>query len=266
MRRLRVHRRWQKTPRLRFGTRAEPVMPTRCGPADARARVPATEAGLATGRVRYVPEARSTGEGAHEGGTLGTIVRAIREEDHGTVVPLVNEWWGERDMAWLLPRLFFQHFGDTSFAVEEDGKLVAFLIGFVSQAKEGEAYVHFVGVSPERRGTGVGGRLYGLFFEEAKKRGCRKVSCVTSPVNEGSIAFHKAMGLLAEAARRRRGGRRAGARGLRRPGRGPGGVREGAPLSRARRFAASLGRLPRDLQRLRIPPSVATVMLRRVYE
>jgi predicted GNAT superfamily acetyltransferase len=88
---------------------------------------------------------------------LGTIVRAIREEDHGTVVPLVNEWWGGRDMAWLLPRLFFQHFGDTSFAVEEGGELVAFLIGFVSQAKEGEAYVHFVGVSPRGGGRASAG-------------------------------------------------------------------------------------------------------------
>jgi predicted GNAT superfamily acetyltransferase len=130
---------------------------------------------------------------------LGTIVRAIREEDHGTIVPLVNEWWGGRDMSWLLPRLFFQHFGDTSFAVEEGGELVAFLIGFVSQAKEGEAYVHFVGVSPERRGSGVGRRLYGHFFEEVKKRGCRKVSCITSPVNGGSIAFHRAMGFSPKA-------------------------------------------------------------------
>ena len=125
---------------------------------------------------------------------MGITVRAIRESDRGAVVGVVNGWWGGRDMAWLLPRLFFRHFGDTSFAVEEDGKFVAFLIGFVFQAEEGEAYVHFVGVSPERRGTGVGRRLYGLFFEEAEKRGCRKVGCVTSPVNGGSIAFHKAMG------------------------------------------------------------------------
>ena len=130
---------------------------------------------------------------------MGTIVRAIREGDHGTVVPLVDGWWGGREMSWLLPRLFFRHFGDTSFAVEEDGKLVAFLIGFVSQAREGEAYVHFVGVSPERRGTGVGRRLYGLFFEEALRRGCRKVVCITSPVNEGSIAFHRAMGFSPKA-------------------------------------------------------------------
>jgi predicted GNAT superfamily acetyltransferase len=136
-----------------------------------------------------------------------TIVRAIREEDHGTVVSLVNDWWGGRDMAWLLPRLFFQHFGDTSFAVEEEGGgLVAFLIGFVSQAKEGEAYIHFVGVSPEKRGAGVGRRLYGLFFEEAEKRGCRKVSCITSPVNGGSIAFHRAMGFSLKPGDKEEGG------------------------------------------------------------
>lgn len=127
-------------------------------------------------------------------------VRAIRESDHDVIVAVVNEWWGGRNMAWLLPRLFFQHFSGTSFAVEEeDGRLVGFLIGFVSQAREGEAYVHFVGVSPDKRGSGLGRRLYGLFFEEAKKRGCRKVGCITSPVNEGSIAFHKAMGFSPKA-------------------------------------------------------------------
>jgi predicted GNAT superfamily acetyltransferase len=130
---------------------------------------------------------------------MDTTVRAIRESDHGATVAAVGEWWGGRDMSWLLPRLFFQHFGDTGFAVEEDGELVAFLVGFVSQAREGEAYVHFVGVSPDKRGTGVGRRLYGLFFEEVKRRGCRKVSCITSPVNEGSIAFHRAMGFSPKA-------------------------------------------------------------------
>jgi predicted GNAT superfamily acetyltransferase len=97
-------------------------------------------------------------------------------------------------MAWLLPRLFFEHFGDTSFAVEEDGELVVFLIGFGSQSREGEAYIHFVGVRPDRRKEGLGRNLYELFFEEVEKRGCTKVDCITSPVNKGSIAFHTAMG------------------------------------------------------------------------
>src|SRR5215212_11913276 len=97
-------------------------------------------------------------------------------------------------MAWLLPRLFLRHFGDKSFAVEDDGKLIAFLIGFVSQSREGEAYIHFVGVRPDRRKEGLGRHLYELFFEKVEKRGCTKVCCITSPVNKGSIAFHTAMG------------------------------------------------------------------------
>jgi predicted GNAT superfamily acetyltransferase len=101
---------------------------------------------------------------------LGTTVRAIREADHEKVTLVVNEWWGGRDMAWLLPRLFFRHFGDTSFAVEQDGELVAFLIGFVSQSRKGEAYIHFVGVRLDRRKEGIGRHLYELFFEEVEKR------------------------------------------------------------------------------------------------
>jgi predicted GNAT superfamily acetyltransferase len=128
------------------------------------------------------------------GGTLGTTVRTIRESDHEKVASVVNEWWGSRDMAWQLPRLFFRHFGDTSFAVEEDGELIAFLIGFVSQSKEGEAYIHFVGVRPDRRKEGIGRHLYELFFEEVEQRRCTKVGCITSPVNKGSIAFHTAIG------------------------------------------------------------------------
>jgi predicted GNAT superfamily acetyltransferase len=145
------------------------------------------------GRLRLVGCRIAIREQAR-GGTLGTSVRAIRESDHVTVTSVVNEWWESRDMAWLLPRLFFQHFADTSFAVEEDGELIAFLIGFVSQSREGEAYIHFVGVRPDRRKEGIGRHLYELFFEEVEKRRCTKVGCITSPVNEGSIAFHSAMG------------------------------------------------------------------------
>ena len=57
---------------------------------------------------------------------MGATVRAIRESDHEKVTSLVDEWWGGRNLAWLLPRLFFRHFEDTSFAVEEDGELIAF--------------------------------------------------------------------------------------------------------------------------------------------
>jgi hypothetical protein len=64
----------------------------------------------------------------------------------------------------MLPRLFFEHFTDTSFAAERGGELTGFLVGFVSQSRPGEAYVHFVGVRPDECDRGLGQQLYERFF------------------------------------------------------------------------------------------------------
>ncbi|QIN84766.1 GNAT family N-acetyltransferase [Rubrobacter tropicus] len=119
--------------------------------------------------------------------------RELRESDHAAVVAVVDGWWGGRRVADKLPRLFFRLFRETSFAVEEDGELVAFLVGIVGSHGE-EAYVHFVGVHPGHRPGGLGRRLYEEFFGEVRRRGCRSVRAITSPVNKGSVAFHGRMG------------------------------------------------------------------------
>ncbi len=107
----------------------------------------------------------------------------------------VNVWWGGREMAPILPRLFFLHFEGTSFvADDEQGELAGFVCGFLSQTDPREAYIHFVGVSPERRGEGVGRTLYERFFDEVRGQGRSLVRCVTSPANAESVAFHEALG------------------------------------------------------------------------
>jgi ribosomal protein S18 acetylase RimI-like enzyme len=122
-------------------------------------------------------------------------VRHAKPSDYGRVIGRVNVWWGGRDMAPMLPRLFFLHFEGTSFVAEDgEGDLAAFLCGFLSQTDPREAYIHFVGVSPDRRGEGLGRMLYERFFEEARGEGRTVVRCVTSPSNEESLAFHRALG------------------------------------------------------------------------
>jgi ribosomal protein S18 acetylase RimI-like enzyme len=99
----------------------------------------------------------------------------------------------------MLPKLFFLHFEGTSFVAEDgDGKLVAFLIGFLSQTDAEEAYIHFVGVAPEQRGSGLGRALYERFFEVVRADGRTRVRCVTSPANTESIAFHESLGFAVE--------------------------------------------------------------------
>src|SRR3989304_2038743 len=86
--------------------------------------------------------------------------RSPPETDPSRVLAVLSDWWGGRDLSHLLPRLYFQHFNDTSFIVEQlaDGgihsALVAFLIGFMSQTDPRVAYIHFVGVHPADRRQG----------------------------------------------------------------------------------------------------------------
>jgi predicted GNAT superfamily acetyltransferase len=132
-------------------------------------------------------------------------MRQARTEDHRAIVERVQSWWADsrtpaqaRELSLLLPRLFLQHFATTSLVVEDETGVRAFLVGFHSADAADEAYVHFVGVDPQLRGTGAARGLYTAFFAQAVRAGRRTVRAITSPSNTGSIAFHRAMGFAVE--------------------------------------------------------------------
>ena len=121
-------------------------------------------------------------------------LRSARAADYDEIIAVVDDWWG-RSVAGLLPRLFLDHFNRTSLvARDRDGALTGFLVGMVSPSQPDRAYIHFVGVAPAARGRGLGRRLYAEFFALARAAGCRTVKAITSPFNDGSIAFHTSMG------------------------------------------------------------------------
>jgi L-amino acid N-acyltransferase YncA len=117
------------------------------------------------------------------------------DADYPAVVGVVDEWWGGRRVRALLPRLWFQHFTDTSWIAEgEDGRLLGFLVGFVSPDRPTEAYVHMIGTNPNRRKRGLGRALYDHFIDDVRARGVRTVRAVTWPGNQISVKFHTAIG------------------------------------------------------------------------
>ena len=129
----------------------------------------------------------------------GLRFRRPVEADHAVIVRQVDEWWGGRRVHDTLPRLWFQHFTGTSWVVEDDaGRIVAFLVGFISPDRPDVAYIHMVGTSPNHRMKGLGRALYERFFEEARTNGRSVVRCVTSPVNQRSVAFHESLGFEVE--------------------------------------------------------------------
>jgi ribosomal protein S18 acetylase RimI-like enzyme len=115
-------------------------------------------------------------------------------QDWDRVVAAMPDWWGGRDLRSMLPKIFFEHFRGTSFVVEHEDRLLGFLVGFFCSDHDGEAYIHFVGVDPGWRRTGLAGDLYGRFIAMARADGRTVVRAVTAPVNKASIAFHTSLG------------------------------------------------------------------------
>jgi ribosomal protein S18 acetylase RimI-like enzyme len=127
---------------------------------------------------------------------MGVTIRPAVPSDYDRIAAVIDDWWG-RPLRQVLPRLFLDHFHDTSFVAEDGAGLSGFLVGFLSPANREDAYVHFVGVEPGRRHGGLGRELYERFFALAREAGRSRVRAVTAPVNEASIAFHRRLGFEA---------------------------------------------------------------------
>ena len=129
----------------------------------------------------------------------GVNIKYSDPSDHPRIIRIMKDWWEGRDLTSMLPRLFLEHFFNTSMVMEDrENELIAFLIGFLSQSQANECYIHFVGVHPEYRGLGFGTYLYRQFFQTCKENHRTIVRACTSPVNKGSIEFHKKMGFQIE--------------------------------------------------------------------
>jgi len=124
----------------------------------------------------------------------GVTIRPAQPADHKQIVDVIPAWWGGRDLRHAVPRLFLDHFADTSFIAEQSGRMTGFLVGFLSPRRPREGYAHFMGVDPAWHGRGIGRLLYEQFFGLCRAQGRDTVRACTSPINRASVAFHQKMG------------------------------------------------------------------------
>jgi GNAT superfamily N-acetyltransferase len=123
--------------------------------------------------------------------------RRPTEADYPRIVRVIDDWWGDRRMDVLLPRLWLQHFTGTSWLAEDaEGRLAGFLVGFISPDDAATAYCHMIATNPNHRRRGLGGALYERFFDDARRHGASQVMAITWPGNRISIGFHRALGFL----------------------------------------------------------------------
>ena len=78
--------------------------------------------------------------------------------------------------------------------VREGEKVTGYLFGLFSQTAP-VAYVKFIGARSSHRNKGIGRLLYEHFTGIARESGCKELKAITSPADEGSVAFHRRLGM-----------------------------------------------------------------------
>lgn len=121
--------------------------------------------------------------------------RRITKRDFDRIVEVVDQWWGGPISASAHP-IFFYELGDRALLVEQGSDMIGFLLGFISDPKDGPktGYIHLVGIHPDYRRRGVGRLLYHRFTDECRSAGCSRMKAITTPGYEGSMRFHLALG------------------------------------------------------------------------
>ena len=121
------------------------------------------------------------------------VLRTAHRQDYDLIVAVIDDWFG-RPVRASLPRLFLDHFWSTSLVAQDGDGLAGFLVALFSPSQPHVAYVHFAGVRPDRRRSGLARRLYEDFAENALAQGCTQLAAITSTGNLGSIHFHRRLG------------------------------------------------------------------------
>ena len=123
--------------------------------------------------------------------------RGITKEDYDQIVTVMDHWWGGPSGTSPLP-IFFYEFGTYALIAEEEGTMVGFLMGFVTDRHPRVGYIHLVGIHPQFRRRGVARALYDEFARRAEALGATLLKAITTVGNEGSVEFHRAMGFRTE--------------------------------------------------------------------
>ncbi len=120
-------------------------------------------------------------------------IRPITVAEYDAAREDIVAFWDSDRTQFMHQTMFLHEFGDSCLAAIEDDTVVGYMVAFASQS-ERAGYIHLVGVHRDWRGRGVGRALYEHFGTWAAARGCTHLKAITNPANEGSIAFHTALG------------------------------------------------------------------------
>jgi ribosomal protein S18 acetylase RimI-like enzyme len=116
------------------------------------------------------------------------VTRATPADFNEIVRDIVDFWGSERTLG-MHNAMYANELADTSYVIRDGDRVIAYLFGLLSETRK-VAYAALIGVRASHKRQGLGQRLYALFEADARARGCTRMTAVTDPSNERSIAFH----------------------------------------------------------------------------
>ena len=116
------------------------------------------------------------------------IDQATPADYHEIIRDIVDFWGSDRTLR-MHNAMYARELSDSSFVIKDGDRVIAYLFGVVAETKK-VAYSSLIGVRQSHRRQGLGERLYELFQDHARARGCTRLTAVTDPSNANSIAFH----------------------------------------------------------------------------
>ncbi|MGV9412807.1 N-acetyltransferase family protein [Nocardia sp. NPDC003693] len=122
----------------------------------------------------------------------GETIRRATTHDLRRVLDDHERYWGDRDLRAQHLTILVHEFPETCLVAVCDRGIHGYILGFVTPARV--AYTHLIAARDDARGTGLGRRLYAAFATAAADLGAQSLKAITSPANEGSIAFHRSLG------------------------------------------------------------------------
>jgi ribosomal protein S18 acetylase RimI-like enzyme len=103
--------------------------------------------------------------------------------------PMINE----REAIY---HIFTKFFKNTSLVLEENKNIKGFLIGFISQENNENAYIHLLCIEKDLRRQNMAANLVKVFINIVCSLNCKNVFLVCKPSNKTAINFYNKLGFL----------------------------------------------------------------------
>jgi ribosomal protein S18 acetylase RimI-like enzyme len=121
------------------------------------------------------------------------------EDDHRRLVGDIGRWFDGRRPTLLLDRAWFVHFASTSRIAEtQDGRIAAFLTGFLSPDLPGEAVIHLAATNPQLRRLRIGTAIHETWLADMAVRGADRAVVAIPPEDKIAVHFYRSLGFDAE--------------------------------------------------------------------